>query len=95
MEEPRRSKSHFPSADPTDHLMAPQLPPEKRFKERCLSVFSSHSDIVELGKGVEDAEVYAVFSLDIPIFILCVRDERRESKGDRCYNPIHCILNSI
>ena len=72
MEEPRRSKSHFPSADPTDHLMAPQLPPEKRFKERSLSVFSSHSDIVELSKGVEDAEVYAVFSLDVPIFILCI-----------------------
>ena len=76
---PRQSKTHFPSGDPTARPLALLLPPViTHHPKNGRKKYCPHGKLVELGKGVEDAKVNAVFTFDISVFLLCVGDERRK-----------------
>ena len=76
-------KGTTPVQDPFS-IWRPHCPSAGSFTSTCSQSkngrkkYCPHGKLVELGKGVEDAKVNAVFTFDISVFLLCVGDERRK-----------------
>ena len=76
-------KGTTPVQDPFS-IWRPHCPSAGSFTSTCRhpkngrKKYCPHGKLVELGKGVEDAKVNAVFTFDTSVFLLCVGDERRK-----------------